>query len=215
MKASSIRPFAFALFTAVLLAGCDSTENGQTPSEGIAAAGGAGQSAAPGATLPTMLRVRVTQGGSPVQGQQVTWSVTAGGGSVDPAQSTTDASGHASTEWTLGPNAGQNTVQASAAGVTGSPITFNATAVVPTPAPSAVSVSVEDFFFNPTSARLAVGGTVTWNWGGAVGHNVTFTSGSSSSTQTSGSFSRTFPSAGSFSYRCTIHAQMNGTINVE
>ena len=73
-----------------------------------------------------------------------------------------------------------------------------------------------DNFFNPTSQRVAVGGTVTWTWAGQIGHNVTFSSGMNSSTQSAGTFDRDFPDAGAFDYLCTIHgASMSGTIVVE
>ena len=103
---------------------------------------------------------------------------------------------------------------AAVTGATGSPQTFTATGEAPPPA--AAAVSVEDNFFDPSSARVAVGGTVTWTWNGAFNHNVTFASGTNSATQASGTFVRDFPTAGSFAYSCTIHgAAMSGTIVVE
>ncbi len=82
--------------------------------------------------------------------------------------------------------------------------------------PEQASGSVGDNFFNPANQRVAVGGTVTWTWTGQVIHNVTFPSGTNSVTQTSGTFSRDFASAGAFDYLCTIHgAAMSGTIVVE
>ena len=84
------------------------------------------------------------------------------------------------------------------------------------PPPPTAAVSVGDFFFDPTSPTIAAGGTITWTWAGNVVHNVTFPTGTNSATQTSGTFSRTFPTAGSFSYFCTIHGSgMSGTIVVE
>jgi len=61
---------------------------------------------------------------------------------------------------------------------------------------------------------------VTWTWAaGAVGHNVTFTSGpaprpANSATQSTGSYSATFTTVGTYGYHCTIHAGMNGTVAV-
>ncbi len=84
------------------------------------------------------------------------------------------------------------------------------------PAPANAAVSVGDDFFNPSSQRVAAGGTVTWTWNGAVDHSVLFPTGTSSATQTSGTFARTFATAGSFPYTCSVHGStMAGTITVE
>ena len=57
----------------------------------------------------------------------ITWTVLTGGGSVAPTTSQTDLSGIAATAWTLGIQAGEQTLQASSPGV--SPATLTATAV--------------------------------------------------------------------------------------
>ncbi len=72
--------------------------------------------------------------------------------------------------------------------------------------------------FNPAEVYLTLGGTVTWNIG-AVSHNVIFNKvtgapediGVMRNTQVS----RTFNTAGSFPYDCTLHAGMTGTVNVK
>jgi alpha-tubulin suppressor-like RCC1 family protein len=68
----------------------------------------------PGATLATdSLRVRVLNVDSlPVGNALVAFSITAGDGSVSPFIDSTDANGVASTQWTLGPGTGLNTVTA-------------------------------------------------------------------------------------------------------
>lgn len=76
--------------------------------------------------------------------------------------------------------------------------------------------------FAPQTVDIAAGGTVTWSWaaGNTLFHNVT--SGDAtpafapSPTQTSGSFTHTFPSAGSFFIFCSVHGRnvMFGTVNV-
>ncbi|HXI20544.1 MAG TPA: leishmanolysin-related zinc metalloendopeptidase [Gemmatimonadales bacterium] len=66
--------------------------------------------------------------GNGVSGVAVTFAVTAGGGSVTGANQTTGSTGAATVgSWTLGSSAGLNTVQASAAGLSGSPLNFDAT----------------------------------------------------------------------------------------
>lgn len=68
---------------------------------------------APGHRAADSVRVRlVSSDGAPIAGMQVTFDVTAGGGSVDPAQTTTDSAGHAATEWMLGPVEGEQTLAA-------------------------------------------------------------------------------------------------------
>jgi plastocyanin len=207
--------YVWTLAVACIVAACSSGTTDPDPDPVIAAASGSGQSATVGEALGDPLVVRVTRSGAGVSGASVSWAVTGGGGSVSPTTSTTDASGNASTTWTLGPTAGANMVQASSAGATGSPVTFAATGVEDTAGPPmSASVSVIDYAFDPDEATVAVGGTVTWTWGGADQHNVTF-SDASSPTQTAGSYMRTFSTAGTFPYQCTIHAGMDGTITVQ
>jgi plastocyanin len=90
----------------------------------------------------------------------------------------------------------------------------------PDGAPDGSTVTVGDNFFQPASvtvSRTGGAGGVVWNWTGNNPHNVTFDAGPpNSQTQTSGSFSRSFSEAGSFSYYCTVHGRsMSGTVSVE
>jgi plastocyanin len=72
--------------------------------------------------------------------------------------------------------------------------------------------------FSPSDVLLKLGGTVTWTFG-ARPHNVIFGQASgapadipvTSNTQAS----RTFNTAGTFSYDCTLHAGMSGTVRVQ
>jgi hypothetical protein len=85
-------------------------------------------------TLPTAYSVVVRDVlGLPVAGVPVSWAVTSGGGSITPAQSTTDAAGIATAIRTLGDTAGTQTATASVSGLTGSPVTFAATALADIP----------------------------------------------------------------------------------
>ncbi len=121
--------------------------------------------------------VKVTDiNGNPVAGVSIAFAVTGGGGSILPVTPiATNALGIATlTSWTLGAAVGANTVTATAAGLTGSPLTFSATGVAGTaaqlqvqtqPSPSAQSgvafpvqpaVQLLDVFGN----AVATGGTV-------------------------------------------------------
>lgn len=97
-----------------------------TPAQ-LSIVGGNGGSAPIGGAASEDLTVRVEDGyGNPAPGAQVTWTVTSGGGSVQPAGGA-DLPGVTRARWTLGPqlNAAQ-TVRASIAG--GASATFTATA---------------------------------------------------------------------------------------
>ena len=70
--------------------------------------------------------------------------------------------------------------------------------------------------FTPANITVAPNGTVTWNWNsGGVIHDVTFPDGSNSGPKSSGTFQKTFPTAGTFNYICSIHGSaMSGTVTV-
>ena len=88
---------------------------------------GAGQQGAPGATLPQPLVVEVyDRHGNPLPGATVTFSVTAGGGTLSVTTATTDANGGATTTLTLGPQPGTSSVVATIADL--EPVVFTATA---------------------------------------------------------------------------------------
>ncbi|HET9726457.1 MAG TPA: plastocyanin/azurin family copper-binding protein [Gemmatimonadales bacterium] len=78
-------------------------------------------------------------------------------------------------------------------------------------------VTVGNNFFSPANLSVATGATVTWSWAmGDVEHQIAFVDGApGSAKQSSGTFQRTFGSAGTYSYFCTVHGQaMSGTITV-
>jgi hypothetical protein len=86
---------------------------------------GDGQTATVGTALPKPLAVRVHDKTGGLQGVKVTFTVTAGGGSLSAGSATTDQYGFAQTSLTLGKTAGQNSVKASAVGLS---VTFTETA---------------------------------------------------------------------------------------
>ena len=78
------------------------------------------------------------------------------------------------------------------------------------------AVSIVDFNFNPGTLTVAKGATVTWTNTGATTHTVTADDGSFDSGHVSAgaTFSQTFATAGTFTYHCSIHSSMKGTITV-
>lgn len=98
----------------------------------------------------------------------------------------------------------------------------------PQAAPSAASVSMqssndgygyETNSFSPNQVRVRRGGTVTWSNSTGIAHSVTFTNAAgvpaSVPSPAAGENSRTFNTSGTFSYQCTHHAGMAGTVTVE
>ena len=84
------------------------------------------------------------------------------------------------------------------------------------PPGSSSNVTVGNNFFQPSAITVAPGTTVKWTWAGGVSHDVTFDDGTKSATQSSGTYSRTFSTAGVYHYHCTIHGtMMSGTVTVE
>jgi plastocyanin len=77
--------------------------------------------------------------------------------------------------------------------------------------------SNEKYFFSPATTYVSVGGTVTWTNGTDVAHTVTSDNGnelSSGNVAANATFSHTFASVGTFSYKCTIHPYMTAQVIV-
>jgi LPXTG-motif cell wall-anchored protein len=84
-------------------------------------------------------------------------------------------------------------------------------------AAASTGVTISDFKFTPGSTTVNVGDTVTWSNNGPTGHSATATDGSFDTgiLQKGSSGSHTFAQAGTFSYFCTPHPFMKGTIVVQ
>ena len=90
----------------------------QTPAS-LTLSGGDNQSGVVGTLLPAALNVTVTdQSGIPVAGVTVTFAVTAGSATLNPASAVTGQDGIASTRVTLGATAGSITITATGSGLT-------------------------------------------------------------------------------------------------
>jgi plastocyanin len=177
--------------------------------------GGDAQQGTVGAPLGEALSVQVTDNfGNGVGGALVTWDVTPGQASVDPVSGNTNGTGLASTSVTLGPNPGAIIIVASSAGLTGSPQNFTVTANPATPAPNAITITVQNNAFSPGVDTVAAGGTVTFTWANTVGvtHSVTSTGPTSFTSDPAGAIASphsygpvTFNTPGTYFYYCTVH----------
>lgn len=98
------------------------------PATNIALNAGNNQTATVSTAVATPPSVIVRdQDGNAVSGITVNWAVTAGGGSLGAPSSVSSASGIATNTWTVGSSPGTNTMTATNALLTGSPVTFTAT----------------------------------------------------------------------------------------
>ena len=104
------------------------------------------------------------------------------------------------------PAAGTTTTQ-----VAGTQTTPTATAPVPK---GSAAVQMRDFSFSPASVTVNVGDSVTWSNTGAEDHDAASSGFSTGTVPPGGSATETFSSAGTFSYVCSFHPQMKGTVNV-
>ena len=96
----------------------------------------------------------------------------------------------------------------------------------PIPNGSTMNLSVTNNHFSPVTDSVAAGSTLTWTWNTCTGdgyggsscasQSVQFDdAGPSSSIKSSGTFTRMFAEAGTFTYHCAVHGiAMSGTITV-
>lgn len=89
--------------------------------------------------------------------------------------------------------------------------------VILPPQNNRLSVSIAGMSFQQASVTVSVGTTVEWSNKDSVAHTVTakdksFSSGKMSPGST---YSHTFTKAGTYSYSCTIHPSMKGTVIVQ
>src|SRR5688572_11715892 len=84
--------------------------------------------------------------------------------------------------------------------------------------PSANIVTTPGTTFSPSAITIGQGAAVTWQIAGNT-HNVTFgsakpTGGDVPNLSSGNSATRTFPTAGTYPYDCTLHSGMSGTVIV-
>lgn len=79
------------------------------------------------------------------------------------------------------------------------------------------NISIQNMAFSPASTTMLRGGTVKWTNNDNMNHTVTSDDGTSFSSGTippGGTFSYTSTANGTFTYHCTIHPAMTGTLYV-
>jgi plastocyanin len=160
---------------------------------------------APGATVQMTATAKNAAGGGVASPPAATWS------SSNQAVATITTSGLV----TAVAN-GQTTITGTIAGVNGTKVISVETV---TAVQSATVAAGSNNAFTPPQVDLAVNGIVTWQFNSPVApHNVTFGASTGApagiSDTGTGSVSRTFTTPGTYSYTCTNHAGMNGTIVV-
>jgi plastocyanin len=88
------------------------------------------------------------------------------------------------------------------------------------PAGGSNSIAIKNFAFNPATLTIKTGTTVTWmNQDGAV-HQIASEAGTpvaftSDSLANGASYQFTFTQPGTYTYHCTVHPSMKGTIIVQ
>lgn len=103
---------------------------------------------------------------------------------------------------------------------TGAGITKTGTASITVAAASGTAsvTATTSQTFDPATVTITHGGTVTWVFQ-SLTHNVTFDNVTGAPQDigdtANQSIARTFPTAGTFTYHCTIHPGMNGTVVVQ
>jgi adhesin/invasin len=193
----------------------------------IAMSAGNGQSATVNTAVATRPSVLVTDAyNNPVSGVVVTFAVASGGGSVTGSSATTNASGVATVgSWVLGTTAGSNTLTATCAGLTGSPVTFSATGTAgpatkyvvtsssySPPAGSTITLTAQlaDQYDNPVATS---GIRVSWSRTGSGGRFGSTTSNTNASGVATTTFrtSRTVGRVYTFTARSTSGGTRTGT----
>jgi len=76
------------------------------------------------------------------------------------------------------------------------------------------AVTIKDFSFGPSAVTIHVGDTIAWTNDGPTAHTATGSGFDTGILRAGQSSSHTFSTAGTFSYHCTLHPFMKGTITV-
>jgi plastocyanin len=94
------------------------------------------------------------------------------------------------------------------------------TPTAPSPAGGSNLIAIKNFAFSPATLTIKAGATVTWMNQDGAPHQIASDPGApvafkSESLANGASFEFTFTQPGTYSYYCTIHPSMKGTIIVQ
>jgi plastocyanin len=170
--------------------------------------------------LATAVQAKVADRfGNGVPAVDVGWAVSDGTPSAGTVA--TNAAGISAVNVTVGGTAGPITIIATAGSLTGSPLTFTATA---TTAPTTSDISITNDSFSPSAITVAAGTTVVWTWSTAARqHNVvpagTVPARSGNPADGPATYQFRFDTPGTYSYFCEVHGGpgfgMAGTVTVQ
>lgn len=198
---NKLRQLAAAIATIALIS-CGGSED-PTPDTTVASVSLSGSTnIAPGGTSQLTATAR-NAAGTAIPGLTASWQSSAT--SVATVSSTGLVSALAN---------GSSTITATISGKSGTRLITVAAVVIN---PSATVAADASNSFSPSPVDISLGGTVTWNFSGPNDHNVNFsgTGAPANIPNTSNSsVTRTFTTAGSFNYNCSLHAGMTGTVIV-
>jgi plastocyanin len=205
-----MRALSILVFISAILIGCGGggAADLTTPSNG-APASLALSPAAPSVAVGG--RVQLTVSGKDASGTAIPDLPAPSFSIADQTVATVDATGLV-TALAVGTTEVTATVEGAGAVTATLTVTAPGTAAGPT-------VATPNETFSPATVTTAPGTTVTWEISGAT-HNVTFTGpapagGNIPDTPAGNRASRTFDAAGTYSYQCTRHSGMTGTVVVE
>lgn len=92
--------------------------------------------------------------------------------------------------------------------------TANTTATS-SPSADTNSVSIVNMAFSPNTMTVPIGATVVWTNNDAVAHSIKSGAFNSSTLNPDDTFNFVFTTAGTYSYSCSIHPSMQGTVVVQ
>ncbi|MFL5906609.1 MAG: cupredoxin family copper-binding protein [Solirubrobacterales bacterium] len=127
-----------------------------------------------------------------------------------------DETGQAGNSDKSGGGGGTDQVSTEQPSDAGSAVTVTQRSAGKAHASASARVTIDDFFFSPATVTVSVGDIVTWHNSGKQPHTATADDGSfDTGTVVSGqSASHMFTKNGTFTYYCTIHPNMKGTVKV-